>query len=984
MNSFMRPLLTVRALMIAVVLSMFSVVPAKAQVPTVQDCLGAIPICQDSITISFNHNGMGNYSNEIWNVSSCYAPEQRSVWFKFTVQSAGLLRFEINPTNTNQDHDWTLFDMTGVACSTLSTYAGASSAMVRSNTWGAFGFNGSTGVSTPNGGSGTCNGPGTTNGPKWCADLSVSVGSTYYLHITNWTGTVYGFTIDFSSSTASLFDEIPPAFDTLGSSVNCSAFDSVVVAFDEAILCSSLQTGDFQLSGPNGNHTITGVSGVNCLGGIATSVVVHFSPAVSAVGQYELTIQPGAGYVEDLCSNLDTADTISFYVDGIIETNITPTHLLCWNECDGAAAVGVTGGAQPYAYDWSTGGTTASISNLCAGTYTLTLTDDVGCEVLDSIEITEPDDILTTLLSQYKTSCPNTTNCDGSAEVVASGGVGPYFYQWSSGETGAQPSALCQGLNYVTITDANGCLDTLEVDIETPDTIGTIGNGDTMICISNSTSIAASATGGTPPYNYIWHRNNLNGQVISTSQVTNVSPDTTTNYTVQVVDDKGCIGDTDRVLIKVRPELGLILPDVDTICPYDTIDITVAGTGGDSIYTYAWGTGQFGTTITNSPDEPRWYPITVTDACGTPAYADSIWIQVGGYSPINASMSTEDDSICAGESVYLIASGRGGWKGPDQYVFDWGHSTDQNPIQFVRPKTTTTYIATISDLCLSEPGTAMLTVHVGNVEQPRVDADPHEICGPSDVKVFLEEKVDGSRYDWYFSDGSSFLMYPDDTLSRYFDETGCYDVSLEVTTAFGCVSRTDYPCLFDILPLPSANFTFDPEHPTNKNPFASVINTSLNADEWTWFIGGDTIESVETVYRYFDEHGSDSIVTLAVRSKEGCEDTLTRTIPFKMETLLYYPSSFTPNEDGLNDAFGIVGEAIGQVDFLLEVYDRWGKVVFSSEDPTQHWDGKDGAGFYVPLGTYPFVLRYRDHFGEIKVVRDQVIVSKSGKKVGLR
>ena len=80
---------------------------------------------------------------------------------------------------------------------------------------------------------------------------------------------------------------------------------------------------------------------------------------------------------------------------------------------------------------------------------------------------------------------------------------------------------------------------------------------------------------------------------------------------MQVVDDKGCIGDTSDVLIKVRPELGLEIPKVDTICPYDTIDVSVEGTGGDSIYTFSWETGQFGNTITISPDEPRWYTITV-------------------------------------------------------------------------------------------------------------------------------------------------------------------------------------------------------------------------------------------------------------------------------------------------------------------------------------------------------------------------------------
>lgn len=957
---------------------------SRAQTPTVQDCVGAIPICEDSITISFNHNGMGNFANEINNVSSCYAPEQRSVWFKFTVQQSGLLRFEINPLNTNQDHDWTLFDLTTGSCSQLSTYTGASSKMVRSNTWGAWGFNGSTGVSTPNGGTGTCNGPGTGNGPKWCSDLSVTTGSTYYLHITNWTGSVYGFTIDFSSSTAVLYDQTPPAMDSISSTVNCHVFDSIVVDFDEGVLCSSLQTGDFNLSGPAGNHSITSVSGVNCVGSLANSVVVHFSPAVTQVGQYELTIKPGAGYVEDICGNLDTLDTMSFFFDGSIETVLTPDHIECWQECDGAASVAIVGGTAPFDYEWSTTSTNMSISNLCAGVYAITVTDDVGCEVIDSIEITQPDDITTALVWDYNTSCPNTTNCDGGAEVVATGGTGPFYYAWSSGETGAAASSLCEGANFVTITDANGCLDTFEVVIGTPDSIFTVAAGDTMICITNVTNLAAAATGGTAPYNFIWHITDLNGQVISTSQVTSVSPDTTTTYIVQVVDDKGCIGDTSDVLIKVRPELGLEIPKVDTICPYDTIDVSVEGTGGDSIYTFSWETGQFGNTITISPDEPRWYTITVADACGTPSYVDSVFVQVGGYSPIDVSLRTEDDSICAGESVYIIASGRGGFKGPDEYVFSWGHTSDQNPIQFVRPNKTTTFNATISDLCLSESGSKSITIHVGNPETPSLKADPKQICGPSDVSVYIEDFNQTSQYDWYFSDASSFIDYPNDSITKLFKSAGCYDVTMHTTTAYGCTSSIDFSCLFSILEVPVAAFNFDPEHPTNTNPYVSVVNKSINDAERVWLFGEQKVKDEEIVYRYFDEAGSDSLVTLVVTSVDGCVDTLTRHIPFLIETLLYYPKSFTPNDDGLNDVFEIKGEAISSEDFLLIIYDRWGKAMFTSEDPSKSWSGKDATGAYVQLGTYPFVLRYRDHLGELRVVRDQILISKAGTQQGLR
>lgn len=969
------------------ILLVFSVSGAAyAQSPTVQDCLGAIPICSDSITISFNHNGMGNFANEIANVSSCYAPEQRSVWFKFTVQQGGLLRFEIDPLNVNQDHDWTLFDLTSGTCSQLSTWAGASSAMVRSNTWGAWGFNGSTGVSTPNGGTGTCNGPGATNGPKWCQDLSVSAGETYYLHITNWTGTVYGFTIDFSSSTAVLYDQTPPAMDSISSVVNCVSFDSMIVDFDENVVCSSLQTGDFQLSGPSGNHTITSVSGLNCLGGISNSALIYFTPAVTQIGNYELTIQPGAGYVEDACGNLDTLDTIGFYFDGSIETNLTPDHIECWQECDGGVSVNAIGGIAPFDYSWSTGNTTTSISGLCAGTYAITVTDSVGCEILDSVEVTQPDDIVTTLISTQTTSCPGTSACNGAAEVQASGGTPPFNYTWSSSEIGNTPSALCAGMNYVTVSDAYGCLDTLEVEIETPDSIVTTGAGDTLICISNITNVAASAVGGTAPYNYIWHEGPLEGPVISTSQITSVSPDTTTVYTVQVVDDRGCIGDTSEVLIRVRPPLGIDIPQVDTICPYDTIDVQVAGTGGDSIYTYAWETGVFGDKVTISPDLPTWYTLTISDACGTPSYIDSVWIQVGGYSPIDAEIRVEDDSICVGENVYLIASGRGGFKGPEEYVFKWSEANmNGNPIQFVRPTSTKEYTVTISDLCLSEPSVAKRTIYVGEPYAPPFVASPTESCSDSDVIISIGNFMERYSYTWNFGDGEVYANALTDSVFHRYDTPGCYDVTLSTVSDFGCFAQRTESCLIKILNAPTAAFDHSPEAPSSTlSPFVRFEDTSIGARSIVWSMNGDTLSMDSLFIHEFSDTGAYVISLLAI-SKEGCTDTITKTIFHKLDQTLYIPTSFTPNGDGLNDEFRIAGEGIIMDDFELSIYDRWGTLVFYSKNPEHGWDGKSTAdGSFVPAGSYPFVLRYRDLQGEHRAVRDHILIPKIGIDRGLR
>lgn len=960
----------------------------QAQTPTYQDCLGAIPVCQDTITIGFNHNGQGNYSGEIANVSSCYAPEQRSVWFTWTVQQSGLLRFAINPLNQNQDHDWTLFNMTNKNCSQLSSSSGASGAMARSNTWGAFGVNGSTGISTPNGGSGTCNGPGTGNGPKWCADLAVTAGQRYVLHITNWTGTVYGFTIDFSASTAVIFDNVPPFMDTIVSPIECNAFDSLVVRFSENIKCDSTSIGDFQLMGPNGAHTITSVSSPVCALGAdyAQEYTIHFSPAVTQIGAYKLKIIPGAGYVEDVCGNLDTSDSLEFYFSGQVEFDLTGTNPLCFGLCTGTLHASPTAGSAPFSFDWNNNLTSDSVhTNICAGTYIVTVTDDEDCERIDTIEIIEPDLLVASIDNTFGVSCPNSLNCDGGAHVATTGGTPFYSYLWPSNEVLPGAQGLCAGSNVVTVTDINGCSDTAEANVWVPDSIKTTGLGDTMICITNYAAIAATSTGGTPPYSYVWTQASLSGPVVSLSSTASVNPVVDTEYYVQSTDVNGCEGDTSLVLVKVRAELGVEIPVPDTICPYDVQTITAAGTGGDSLYSYAWSNGVFGPSITVGPDTSTWYLVTVSDFCGTPIYVDSVYQQVGGYSPIQAKIRAEDDSLCPGESIYLIARGSGGYNGPDEYRFDWKHTTDSNRIQFIQPVKTRDYVVTITDLCLSEPGTDTITVYVGKTEMPSIEISPKEACEKNDVLMVLSDQHFGYKYTWYLGDGSiRTTTSADSFFIHQYSEVGCFDVKLELLTDFGCYAEKNYPCAVKVLMQPTAAFTNTPSFPTSIHPFVEFKNASINTEHWTWIYDGRTSKDIESFSHEFNGFNEEYEVSLIATSEDGCMDTITKVLKYIEETTIYYPSSFTPNGDGLNDVFRIEGEAIDLNDFDLIIFDRWGNQVFRSNNPVRGWDGATPSGDLVPSGIYPFTLVYRNRLGEQQYIYDAVTISYTGYPSGLK
>lgn len=666
------------------------------------------------------------------------------------------------------------------------------------------------------------------------------------------------------------------------------------------------------------------------------------------------------------------------------------TDALCNGDCNGEIDLTVQQGSGSYTYEWSNGDTIPDVTGLCAGTFTVTVQDvDTGsafylCRVIEQFTVTEPVTLTSTVVNPSNTSCPDGLTCDANATAVANGGTAPYTYLWTSGEVTNPASNLCSDTNWVTITDANGCTSESFVFIGVPDSIVTTGFGDTLICISNPAVIIAGSQGGTPPFYYVWRKNTINGPTVASTSAVTVYPENTTTYYVSSTDSNGCTGDTSKVTVKVRPPLGLILPELDTICPYDSIDIPVEGTGGDSIYTYTWSTGQFGSTINVGPDQSAWFAVTVSDACGTPSYVDSVYVQVGGYSKIAANIRVEDDTLCVGERTHIIASGRGGFRGPEEYVFNWNHVSDKNPIQFIEPQKTTEYIVTISDLCLSQPGTAKLTVYVGTPDVPDMEFYPSEACTESDVTITIPPLNTGYTYNWDLGDGNTLMGYEIDSIIHRYSASGCYDVTLSTVTDFGCFGQKLFKCAIKILDQPTADFTSDPTNPSNVNNILLLQDASIGAETFTWYIEDDTIIDLGEFYREFKEYPGYEDVKLVVISPEGCVDSLTRTFNWEEETLIYYPTAFSPDEDGINDEFRIVGEAISDENFDLTIFNRWGEQVFRSIRKDRCWDGKSVDGTYAPMGSYPFVLRYMDEQGEIRILRGDVIITQSGKWAPLR
>ena len=166
----------------------------------------------------------------------------------------------------------------------------------------------------------------------------------------------------------------------------------------------------------------------------------------------------------------------------------------CYGQSTGSATVTVTGGNGPYTYNWSNGGNTATINNVPAGIYTVTVTDQNGCAGIGSINITQPPQLVAT-------ASGNNINCagqsTGSAIAAVSGGTPGYSYLWSNGGTTASVNGLVAGTYSVTVTDSKGCTDTAQVTITQNPALVISINSASATCSQNNGWATATGTGGT-------------------------------------------------------------------------------------------------------------------------------------------------------------------------------------------------------------------------------------------------------------------------------------------------------------------------------------------------------------------------------------------------------------------------------------------------------------------------------------------------------
>ena len=291
---------------------------------------------------------------------------------------------------------------------------------------------------------------------------------------------------------------------------------------------------------------------------------------------------------------------------GLMLTPVATTPQ-CFGEMNGAAAVSISGGTAPFTYLWSNGSTDAQLLNIPAGVYTVTVTDAAGCTGQATVSVAEPLELIVQVLTTDINDVTCNAFSNGQATISVSGGTMPYTYLWSNGQMGATATNLAAGTYTATVTDANGCMGMVSVEITEPtalDINASTGAGATCNGSTDGTA-SVSAGGGTPPYSYSWS----NGA--NTSSIGNLAAGA---YSVTVTDANGCTAD-DSVVIAAfgSPSCSVAITNQVTEGNTDGA-LQVNVTGGAAPFTYLWSNGRTSAAIANLAAGA--YSVTVTDANG--------------------------------------------------------------------------------------------------------------------------------------------------------------------------------------------------------------------------------------------------------------------------------------------------------------------------------------------------------------------------------
>lgn len=707
-------------------------------------------------------------------------------------------------------------------------------------------------------------------------------------------------------------------------------------------------------SGAIGGMTVTGTPSV-CAGGSAT---LDVAPGSGIASVYWLGPTGGFGSnFHQVVNNLQgtTVYTVVGYAatgqsctaTQIVSVQPTPTPAIVNNSpvCALNTASFLVTGANSYVWH----GPAQFYSNVAAPAFNVDLQNSGTYTVIGSIGPCAGTGTTNLVVRPNPTVTVGKQGnfCYGKSFSLLSNGAMTYTWSGPGGFNYQGQNPLFVNNNfgmsglYTIVGETNGCKGTGTVNVTINPLPFVTASTTGSICQNGSATLTAGGA-----YSYLWTGPFVNGAHQTTIGLVNSQLSSAGIYTVVGTDLNGCVN-TATVYQQIRNNPYVNIYSTDA-CVNKTI--TLSANGGDY---YHWEgpvgfvSNQQYPVITNANTfHAGVYNLTVTSVYGCVSTAS---IPVNVF--LNPQVSvTGSIAVCKGKNFYFTANGALNYK--------WLGSTGivtQNPtfsISSTSPNLETTYtlVGTDGNFCSN-----FIPFYPIVNELPSARVVPSMVTGCAPLctdLVFEPHSPDIIKSDWKLN-GAGTVSQIVPSAHVCLDAPSIYTVSVLLTDAKTCTSTITNTV--EAYATPKANFSYTPDQPTENDNVITFSDQSSNTDiqGWTWNFyeangnGKDTSLKQNQTITYAET--GNYLVRLKVTAKNGCVDSITRLLVIAEDPTFFIPNSFTPNDDGLNDVFFPKSRAV--VAYEMQIFNRWGQLLYTTTDLTQGWDGKkDGAT--MPNGTY--------------------------------
>ena len=661
-------------------------------------------------------------------------------------------------------------------------------------------------------------------------------------------------------------------------------------------------------------------------------------------------------------NNCQIVDTIILLQPDELLSSIASTNdysgydISCHAYNDGGIDLNLVGGVIPYNFIWSNGSTWEDISALTEGTYEVLISDLNNCTTTNQITLTEPLPIeysfTTSDYNGYQVSCHNYS--DAWVDLNVNGSVPPYSYNWSDGSNQQDLMGVSAGNYSVSVFDLNSCSTEVNVSLSQPSpllsSVGSLTNfnGYDISCYGfNDGAVLATISGSVPPYSLLWNT----GQ--QSESLTNLIAG---SYELSVVDENNC-QIVDSILLSQPPPLSSNVSSAYDYNGYDIscydysdggIDLSVFG--GVSPYYILWSTDETLEDLSNLSAGNYGVFVSDNNNCQTTNN-----ITLYHPTPLTLSLSSSNyngfNVSCFGFNDGNISSYVNGSVPP--YSFEWSNgSNTQNIVEL-------------------SSGSYNLVV---NDQNNCTVADGIQMTEPNDFFVALDYSSDTcskgvaygavsvtpefNPYSYLWSNGE---------ISSSVNNLYAGPNSVVVNDIYNCSKLLEFDV--DNLPNPQASFKVEPSRDSlffKLGTSLSFIDQSTDSwsfiNSWAWDFNDGNSDSLKIVFHEYDEIGIYDVF-LKVENIHGCIDTISKKVEVS-NFIIHIPNCFTPQGDNINERF--ISKGIGINEYLLNIYNRWGELIYSTNDMQYGWDGTyQSSGVQCPQGVYVYDVQIVDDFGDI-------------------